>query len=204
MSIELWLALLGASILISVSPGAGAATAISSGLSHGLRGAAPAVLGLIAGYGTQLLIVGLGLGAIVANAEQLFNLIKYIGAAYLVWLGLQMILSQRGVEFYRSEPLRRRVRFSRAYLVNITNPKGLVFLMALIPQFLDLTKPQTPQLIIIAFTLLIVDWAVMTGYSGIASRMRHFFSEGSGPIWLNRGSGFALILAGIVLSTATL
>ena len=204
MSIELWLALLGASILISVSPGAGAATAISSGLSHGLRGAAPAVLGLIAGYGTQLLIVGLGLGAIVANAEQLFNLIKYIGAAYLVWLGLQMILSQRGVEFHTSEPLRRRVRFSRAYLVNITNPKGLVFLMALIPQFLDLTKPQTPQLIIIAFTLLIVDWAVMTGYSGLASRMRYFFKEGSGPIWLNRGSGFALILAGIVLSTATL
>ena len=190
--------------MISLSPGAGFATAVSFGLSNGLRGAAPAVFGLICGYGTQMLVVSLGLGALIATSPILFTVIKYIGAAYLIWLGIQIIRSQAELELHNAEPLKKRERFIRAYLVNITNPKGMVFLLALVPQFLNPAEPQAPQLWIIGLTLVLVDWIVMTGYSGIAARLRRFVQDPKGRAWLNRASGSALILAGLVLSTATL
>ena len=204
MSLELWLALLSAAIMISLSPGAGFATAVSFGLSNGLRGAAPAVFGLICGYGTQMLVVSFGLGALIATSPTLFTLIKYAGAAYLVWLGVQIIRSQANLELHNADPLRKRERFIRAYLVNISNPKGMVFLLALVPQFLDPFKPQALQLWIIGLTLVMVDWVVMTGYSGIAARLRTFVQDPKGRAWLNRVSGSALVLAGLVLSSATL
>ncbi len=204
MAFELWLALLGAAIMISLSPGAGFATAVSFGLSNGVRGAAPAVFGLICGYGTQMLIVSLGLGALIATSPIVFNVIKYLGAAYLIWLGVQVIRSHAELELHNVEPLRRRERFIRAFLVNISNPKGMVFLLALVPQFLNPTEPQAPQLWMIGLTLVLVDWIVMTGYSGIAARLRTFVQNPKGRAWLNRASGSALILAGLVLSTATL
>ena len=204
MALELWLALLGAAIMISLSPGAGFATAVSFGLSNGVRGAAPAVFGLICGYGTQMLIVSLGLGALIATSPIVFNVIKYLGAAYLIWLGVQVIRSHAELELHNVEPLRIRERFIRAFLVNISNPKGMVFLLALVPQFLNPTEPQAPQLWMIGLTLVLVDWIVMTGYSGIAARLRTFVQNPKGRAWLNRASGRALILAGLVLSTATL
>ena len=204
MALELWLALLGAAIMISLSPGAGFATAVSFGLSNGVRGAAPAVFGLICGYGTQMLIVSLGLGALIATSPIVFNVIKYLGAAYLIWLGVQVIRSHAELELHNVEPLRRRERFIRAFLVNISNPKGMVFLLALVPQFLNPTEPQAPQLWMIGLTLVLVDWIVMTGYSGIVARLRTFVQNPKGRAWLNRASGSALILAGLVLSTATL
>lgn len=204
MNIELWLTLLGASILISLSPGAGAATAISSGLQYGFKGATSAVVGLIAGYGTQLLVVALGVGTLVAASTVAFNTIKYLGALYLIWLGITTIKSTSGLQLHEVEPLKQRQRFLRAYFVNIMNPKGMVFLLALVPQFLDLNQPQLPQLFIIAATLVGIDWIVMTGYSSLASSVRQWIINPRGRTWLNRLSGSALIIAGLVLSTATL
>jgi homoserine/homoserine lactone efflux protein len=204
MAVEVWLALLSAAILISLSPGAGAATAMSYGLSHGVRGAAPAVAGLIAGYGTQLLIVAVGLGGVVAASPTLFQAIKWIGAGYLVWLGISLWRSRDGIKLGNTRGVRRRQHFLSAYLVNITNPKGIIFLVALVPQFMDPALPRGPQLAVIAATLLIVDWSVMTGYSTLASRLRVLMQSPRAIQWQNRLSGTALILAGLVLSTATL
>ena len=127
MAIEVWLALLSASILISLSPGAGAATAMSYGLSHGVRGAAPAVAGLIAGYGTQLLIVAVGLGSLVATSPTLFQAIKWIGAGYLIWLGIGLWRDKGKLSLRRTDEIKKHRHFISAYLVNITNPKGMVF-----------------------------------------------------------------------------
>lgn len=204
MAVEVWLALLSAAILISLSPGAGAATAMSYGLSHGVRGAAPAVAGLIAGYGTQLLIVAVGLGGVVAASPTLFQAFKWIGAGYLVWLGISLWRSRDGIKLGNTRGVRRRQHFLSAYLVNITNPKGIIFLVALVPQFMDPALPRGPQLAVIAATLLIVDWSVMTGYSTLASRLRVLMQSPRAIQWQNRLSGTALILAGLVLSTATL
>lgn len=202
MTLSIWLTLLAAAILISLSPGAGAVTAMSYGLSQGVRRAQPAILGLISGYGTQILVVGVGLGSLVAASVTLFNVIKWVGVAYLVWLGIQKW--RESGEFRLGEA--RRVHWRRAYLqsllINITNPKGLVFLVALIPQFLDPHAPQAPQLLIIGSTLVAVDWCVMTGYSLLASRLRGWMRHERARRTQNRVTGSALIGAGLVLSGA--
>ncbi|WP_432696466.1 LysE family transporter [Marinobacterium sp. YM272] len=204
MPLEAWLALLSASILISLSPGAGAATAMTFGLNHGIRGAAPAVAGLIAGYGTQLLIVAVGLGGLIATSPLLFQTIKWIGAGYLIWLGINLWRARGHLRLDRDTSGRKRQHFISAYLINITNPKGMVFLVALVPQFMDPALPKAPQLLVIAATLLFVDWSVMTGYSGLASHLSRWMQNPTALRWQNRVSGSALIIAGLVLSTATL
>lgn len=202
MSLSIWLTLLAAATLISLSPGAGAVTAMSYGLSQGVRRAQPAILGLISGYGTQILVVGVGLGSLVAASVTLFTLIKWIGVAYLVWLGIQKWREKGDFELGEAKPLTRRRAFLQSLLINITNPKGLVFLVALIPQFLDPHAPQAPQLLIIGSTLVAVDWCVMTGYSLLASHLRGWMRNARARRTQSRVTGSALIGAGLILSGA--
>lgn len=204
MSTEIWFALLGTALLISLSPGASAATAMGAGLTYGARGACWSTLGLVSGYGVQILVVSLGLGSLIATSPELFGIIKWIGVVYLIWLGIR-IWRQRTAEGVESLAFAsRRNRFLQALLVNITNPKGLVFLLALIPQFIDPTQPQLPQLTIISATLMTAEACVMTGYSGLASSLRQQFAHPMAMLWQQRVAGSALIAAGLVLSVATL
>jgi homoserine/homoserine lactone efflux protein len=202
MTPSIWLTLLAAAILISLSPGAGAVTAMSYGLSQGVRRAQPAILGLICGYGIQVVVVGVGLGSLIAASVTLFTTIKWLGVAYLVWLGIQKWRDRGELELDESRPAGWRRAFVQSLLINITNPKGLVFLVALIPQFLDPVQPQTPQLLIIGATLVCVDWCVMTGYSLLSSRLRHWLRNARARRAQNRITGCALIGAGLVLSGA--
>ncbi len=138
---------------------------MSYGLSQGLGRAQPAILGLICGYGIQIVIVGVGLGSLVAASVTLFSAIKWLGVAYLVWLGIQQWRDRAELDLNQDRPCNWSGAFGQSLLINITNPKGLVFLLALIPQFLDPAQPQLPQLLVIGTTLVAVDWCVMTGYS---------------------------------------
>lgn len=203
MDLQVWITLLIAAILISLSPGAGAVTSMSYGLTHGVRNAFFAVLGLQLGWMTQFLVVGIGLGGIISASVTLFTLIKWIGVIYLIWLGVQkwresgeLKLKGVGVAF---SPWRA---FWQSALVNLTNPKALVFLVALLPQVLDPHRPQPLQLTLIGLTLLAVDLVVMTGYSVMASRMRRWLRNARAVMWQNRVTGTVLIGAGLLLSTA--
>lgn len=202
MTFTIWLTLLAAATLISLSPGAGAVTAMSYGLSQGVGRAQPAILGLICGYGIQMIIVGVGLGSLIAASVTLFSAIKWLGVTYLVWLGIQKWRERGELELNQGRPAGWQRAFGQSLLINITNPKGLVFLIALIPQFLDPTQPQAPQLLIIGTTLVAVDWCVMTGYSLLASRLRHLMQDPRARRTQNRVTGSALIGAGLVLSGA--
>lgn len=200
---NLWLALLVAAMLISLSPGAGAITSMSYGLSHGMRNAAFAVLGLQVGLVAQLLIVGIGLGGVIATSETLFRVIKWTGVAYLIWLGVSHWRAAGSIHLKQAEGgFRAHRAFAQAVLVNLTNPKATVFLVALLPQFINPAKPQAPQLLIIGLTLVAVDVVVMTGYSGLASRLRRLVANPRAVVRLNRVTGSALVGAAVVLSMA--
>ncbi|WP_027856340.1 LysE family transporter [Marinobacterium jannaschii] len=203
MSIEIWLTLLAASILISLSPGAGAVTAMSYGISHGPLRAQPAILGLISGYGVQFIVVAVGLGSLVATSMTLFNLIKWVGVAYLIWLGIQQWRQRGGLDLDSGPRAGGRKAFLQSLLINITNPKGMVFLVALVPQFLNPAEPQLVQMLVIGLTLTGVDWAVMTGYSLLSSRLRPLLKKEKAVRMQGRVTGSALIAAGLALSTAS-
>ena len=203
MDLSVWVTYFVATIVLSVSPGPGVFSSISSGLHHGFR------LGLWNGVGMQaanmilVAIVSLGLGAILLASETLFALVKWLGVAYLVYLGITTWRAPpRGFEDSGDESAHTaRGVFTRGFLVNITNPKGIIFFAAILPQFIDVARPQLPQYAILAATTFAVDLAVMLGYTALAARVLRVMRDPSRLRWVNRGLGGAFVAAGVALAS---
>jgi len=204
MSLSTWLAFFAASWAISFSPGPGAVSAMASGLKYGFRRGYWTTAGLILGILAQFLIVAVGLGAVLAASETAFNLLKWLGAAYLVYLGRLQFRTDAApvaVEAGPSADFRIRDLVLRGCLINLTNPKGTVFLMAVVPQFLNTAEPLAMQYLIIAGTLCLTDLVAMGCYTTLASRMLKLLRKPGHVRWVNRSFGAMFILAGTVLAT---
>ena len=204
MSLSTWLAFFAASWAISFSPGPGAVSAMASGLKYGFRRGYWTTVGLILGILAQFCIVAIGLGAVLATSEVAFNVLKWLGAAYLVYLGwLQFRTDAAPVAVEAAPPADFRIKdlVLRGCLVNLMNPKGTVFLMAVVPQFLNPAAPLAPQYAIIAATLALTDLVAMGCYTTLAARMLRLLRTPRQIRWVNRGFGALFILAGTVLAT---
>jgi len=203
MDLSTWLAFFAAAWAISLSPGAGAVAAMSAGLNHGFRRGYAITLGLVAGIWTQILVVGIGLGALIAASSFAFALVKWLGVAYLVWLGIRqwrapaLPLAQADGGL-GAEPVRRLLL--RGWMVNAMNPKGTVFLLAVVPQFLDPARPLLTQYLVIALTLALTDIVVMGGYIALASRVLRLLRAPAQIRALNRAFGALFIAAGALLA----
>ena len=202
MALNLWLAFLLAAILIAVSPGPGAALSMSAGLRHGQFGALPAIFGLQAALLIQLAIVGMGLGAVLAASATAFAVVKFAGAAYLVWLGVQKWRRAGSDDVAQGKALRSGL-FRQGLLVNLTNPKAIVFMAALTPQFIDPNRPQLPQFLIIALTMCVTDTIVMSGYALLASRLGAWLHDARARRAQDRFFGGLFIGAGALLATSS-
>ena len=202
---NLWLAFIGASVAISVSPGAGAIQSMATGLTHGLRRGAWSVAGLQIGLMTQLAVVAIGLGAAVAKSVVAFTMIKWIGVLYLIYLAVRQWrttaddLTER-VAVDVDARSGRLALLLRGFLVNATNPKGLVFLLAVLPQFVVISRPLLPQYLTIAATMVVVDVLVMCAYTGLASRLLAWLRTPRQQMILNRTMSGLFALAAVVLS----
>ena len=176
---------------------------MSAGLNHGFRRSFFTIAGLILGIWTQILVVGIGLGALVAASATAFSVVKWLGVAYLVWLGIAQwrapprplaAQTQDGVQ------VTRRSMVLRAWMINAVNPKGTVFLLAVVPQFMTLSQPLLPQYLVIAATLGFTDLVVMAGYSMLAARVLGALKSPSHMRAVNRIFGGFFVLAGSLLA----
>lgn len=204
MAFSTWLAFFAASWAISFSPGPGAISAMASGLKYGFRRGYWTTIGLILGILIQFLIVAVGLGALLAASEVAFSIVKWLGVVYLIYLGWQQFRTDAApvaVEANDPAPFKRSELIMRGCLINITNPKGTVFLLAVVPQFLDLRAPLTIQYATIAATLCLTDLVAMGCYTTLAARMLKVLRSPRRIRWLNRSFGAMFILAGTVLAS---
>ncbi|MBU6194629.1 MAG: LysE family transporter [Burkholderiales bacterium] len=202
MTLATWLAFFAASWAISISPGAGALAAMTSGLNHGLKRGLLTVPGLILGIWTQLLIVGVGLGALVAASTTAFEWVRWSGVAYLVYLGIQQ-WRMPPRDWAAAESAVHRSTWTMvtsAWALNAVNPKGTVFFLAVVPQFLDLAQPLLPQYLIIGLTLSFTDLVVMTGYTALAARVLRALRSPQQQRLLNQLFGGLFVLAGLMLA----
>lgn len=204
MEFNVWLTMFLAAIAISVSPGAGAVVSMNYGLKYGLKKSYPAIFGLQVGYLIQTFIVVIGLGAIIAKSVLIFTIIKWIGVAYLVYLGLgkifekvQLVDDEEHLNSYSAKKA-----FLNSSLINLTNIKATIFLVAFIPQFINPNESIFLQFIIIGATLSVVDIFVMTGYSSMASKLKFLLKDVKAIKIQNRITGSLLILAAIFMSNA--
>ncbi|MEO5701480.1 MAG: homoserine/homoserine lactone efflux protein [Casimicrobiaceae bacterium] len=204
MTLNTWLAFFVASWLISLSPGSGAISCMAAGMRYGYRRAMWNIAGLQLGILLILTVVALGLGAILAASAIAFGTVKWCGALYLVWLGIQQWRAPAtpivagDVAASGGSP---RQLILRGFLVNVTNPKGIVFMLAVLPQFIDPGRPQLLQYVICGATLFFTDLVVMSGYTGLAARVLRALRDPAHIRWLNRGFGSLFIAAGALLAT---
>jgi homoserine/homoserine lactone efflux protein len=202
MDLAVFLTYLLATIILSLTPGPGVFSSISSGLHHGLRRGVWNAVGMQAANLVFVAVVALGLGAILVASETLFTVVKWLGVAYLVYLGVVTWRAQpRGFEEDRGDTSKRpRDIFMRGFLVNITNPKGIVFFAAIFPQFIDVARPLPTQYLILGATTLVTDLAIMVGYIALAARVFRAMREPAHLRWVNRTLGGAFVAAGVALA----
>ncbi len=205
MSLEIWITYLIASIILSVSPGAGAVNTMANGMSYGFRYTMVSILGLQTGLAIHVVLVGLGLGALVAQSATAFTLIKWAGVAYLIYLGYKKFTEVGVMNISEvNQPMVPPVTlYRRAVMVNLTNPKSIVFLVALFPQFLNPDAPQAIQILILGTTSIIVDVFVMIGYATLATRLSHFIKSERHMKIQNRIFGGMFMGAGSLLAGAS-
>lgn len=201
MLLSLWLGFLLAAILIAVSPGPGAAVAMSCGLRYGYAAALRSIFGLESALLIQLAIVAVGLGALLTASALAFDIVKFCGAAYLVWLGIQKWRTAPQELQDAKPPMSSNALFVEGLLVNLANPKAIVFIAALTPQFIDPTRPQWLQFLIIAATMCTVDIVVMSGYALLATRLRHWLHDPKTLKAQNRFFGGVFVGAGLLLAS---
>lgn len=202
MRLEVWWAYFFACWAIALSPGSGAVLSMSHGLSYGVRATTVTIAGLQTGLTIVLLIAGAGLGALLVASETAFTVVKWAGAAYLVWLGVQQWRASGAVApgAVRLPPLPARQRFFIGLFTNATNPKGIVFMVAVLPQFIDPGRPLLLQLLILAATMCAVDIIVMHGYAALAARLQGVLRTPRAMRWLNRVFGGVLMAMGAALA----
>ncbi|WP_298145183.1 LysE family transporter [uncultured Acinetobacter sp.] len=199
MSYQLWLGFMVACWIISVSPGAGAIASMSSGLNYGFRLGYWNALGLQLALLVQIGIVAAGAGVLFATSPWAFLAIKWFGVGYLLYLAyLQWRAPVQSIHIQQEQPTKSAARLVLSgFLVNMSNPKAIVFLLAVLPQFLDLSRPQLPQYLIMALTMITIDLMVMAGYTGLAAKVLRLLRSPRQQKIMNRS--FATLFAGAAL-----
>jgi len=203
VELSVWLTYFIATLILCISPGPGVFSSISAGLHHGFR------LGIWNGVGMQaaslivVIVVAFGLGAVLLASETLFTAVKWCGVIYLLYLGIVTWRApakafEEDRDDHETTP---RGVFMRGFWVNITNPKGIIFFAAVLPQFIDVTRPQAPQYAIFAVTTFAVDLVVMVIYTALAARVLRLMRDPAKLRWVNRTLGGAFIAAGIALAS---
>jgi homoserine/homoserine lactone efflux protein len=212
MDLGLWWAFFAASWAISLSPGPGAVAAMSAGLNHGWRRGYWLTFGLILGIWTQLVVVVLGLGMVIASSSVAFAALKWLGVAYLIYLGVRQWRApvddtgagMAGADTAVAGAAAQATRWSlvsKGWIINAINPKGTVFMLAVVPQFLDPTAALLPQYLVIGATLAFTDLVVMAGYTVLAAQVLGAMRSPATQRWMNRGFGGLFVAAGLFLAT---
>ncbi len=207
MDLHIWFAYFAASWAIALSPGSGAVLSMTHGLAYGVKKTSATIAGLQLGLAVILLVAGVGVGALLLASATAFTVVKFAGAGYLIWLGLKQWRAHVGAvpaagdapaALSAGEPSVRE-RFVTGFFTNVTNPKGIVFMVAVLPQFIDPARGLWLQLLILLVTTVAVDLVVMHGYAFLASRAQRWLATARARRAQNRVFGGVLMAMGASL-----
>ena len=202
MSTTILLLFILTSFIAIATPGPTVLLALSNGARFGIRVAFYGMLGAMLSDLILISAVAIGLGALLAASETAFQILKWIGVVYLLYLGIQLLRTKpksqqdvfQGLHPLAAQPYRL---FLKCLLVALTNPKGYLFFSAILPQFVNPQVAQLPQYILLALTFATIDGLVMLGYASSGARAVQLFRTPKALVWINRLSGGALVtLAG--------
>ena len=203
MSIEIWVAFVLAAMVVLIIPGPTIILVISQAIAHGRKAVLPLVAGVTLGDFTAMTLSLLGLGAILASSAAIFSVLKWVGAVYLIYLGIKL---------WRSNPEKHEIRlsaarnskqslFKSAFIVTALNPKGIAFFVAFLPQFISAQSETFPQFLILGATFVFFAALNAALYALFAGQLRDTMQNTKVRRWFNRFGGSALIGAGVFTAT---
>ncbi len=199
MSIELWLAFVAASAVLLIIPGPTILTVISYSMAHGRRANIPLVAAVALGDSTALVVSLLGLGALLATSAFWFTVVKCAGGLYLLYLGIKLL--RAGISSAElaapAAPGSRWRLFANTYLVTALNPKGIVFFVAFLPQFINPGAAVTQQLWVLAVTFVAMATLNATLYAAFAGSARRLLASPRAQRSFNIAGGSLLSAAGV-------
>lgn len=199
MNFELFTAFVLITIVLIITPGPVVTLIVSTGATYGVRAALTAVFGAVLGGAILVSAIALGLSWVLKNAAELFEILRWAGVAYLVWLGIQ---AWRHAGDKVDAPPLKRIHFSRGVVVALTNPKTIAFFTAFLPQFVDPSLPADRQLFVMCVTFMFIAWFIDSCWAVASGMGRAFFMKPGRVKLLGRLSGVVLIGGGIWLSLA--
>jgi len=199
MPLQLWLAFVAASAVLLVIPGPTILTVISYSVAHGKRANVPLVAAVALGDSTALVVSLLGLGALLATSAFWFTAIKWVGGLYLLYLGIKLLRAgiSPAVLAAPAAPGSRWKLFADTYLVTALNPKGIVFFVAFLPQFIDPRANVTHQLWVLALTFVSMAALNATLYAVFAGSARRLLASPRAQRRFNLAGGSLLSAAGV-------
>lgn len=205
MAWELWLLFAVTETALCLTPGPAVLLVLSQGLARGTRASICPNLGILAGNALYFLLSATGLGAVLVASYALFATIRWVGAAYLVWLGIAAFRGRSAVLSAGpapGAPAGAGRMFANGFVLQVANPKALVFFTALLPQFIDPRGPVIRQVAILAATSVVIEFGVLLLYGALAGRATALASRPRFTTLANRLAGTMLVAAGV--STAAI
>ena len=202
MSVETYLIYLGVlAVFFATPPDTNQLLIISNSLRHGLRRSMATIAGDLSANALQMTLAAFGLTAVIAASAGALSVIKWMGVAYLVWIGLQLLLSRPRSDAPEAASGGRL--FRQGFVTSSANPYAVVFFGALFPQFIDANLPVWPQLLILGVTYLVVDGVILVLWGWAALRTLGRI-KALGGVWINRISGALMIGAAALLGAKDL
>ena len=203
VNIQVWAAFVFAAAIVLVVPGPTILLVISQAISHGRKAVMPLVAGVTLGDFTAMTLSLLGLGAVLSASAAFFSVLKWIGAAYLLYLGIKLWQSnpEKNAVCFPAARSSNRSLFKSAFFVTALNPKSIAFFVAFLPQFVGSQSDTLPQFFLLGATFLFLATLNATLYALFAGQLRDKLQNSKVRRWLDRGGGSALICAGLFTAT---
>jgi threonine/homoserine/homoserine lactone efflux protein len=206
MTLSSYLLFLPACFALNMAFGPNNLLSVTNGARHGVGTAVLAALGRLAAFALMIAVAGLGMGALLTASEMAFQAVKWLGAAYLVWLGLRLLRAPAPAamppgEAHAGERPSRHALARQEFMVAIGNPKAILIFTAFFPQFVAPSAYASSYLLLGA-TFLLLEAMAIALYALLGARMRRFAQDGRAMRWFNRASGGMMIAFGLLLAAA--
>lgn len=202
MNLQLWLSFVATFAILAVTPGPSVLLATANSMNHGSRKAIATILGDLSANTLQILLASWGLATIIVASATVFNAIKWVGVAYLIYIGISKLLTKAENTDLRVKAGEKRFfkLYSEGFLMSAANPKAIVFIGAFFPLFIDQGLPFVPQVALLGLTYLVMDGLCLLFYVHFADRLRQYLEDQAKVNLQNKIIGSLLVFSGLMLS----
>lgn len=204
MPLDQLLLFVSMTFFVSASPGPVMLSCMAYAGQYGFKASLYGMLGASGGNVVLMLLSAVGIGLLVEESAHVFLWVQWIGAAYLVYLGVQLFFSVPTTLSTASTSIPTHLLLSRSFIIAVTNPKGLLYFGALFPAFINPDKNIAPQFVLLTIIFLVMDFIWMAIYAKSGSALMQWLEKPEHQRWFNRISGGMLIVAGIAMGCAKL